>query len=110
MRFAPRLHSISATYSTYNCTQIIESALTALQAFNSSDFAQTADAFLQPYILYPAYADTPFELPSVLVPPEVIELDSLSTDSGEDALVKKEEWVEYYIRLFDNDVSDICVL
>lgn len=46
----------------------------------------------------------PFEIPSVLVPPEVIELDGLSTDSGEDALVKKEEWPEFYLRLFDNDV------
>ena len=55
------------------------------------------------------YTEGVFELPSVLVPPEVIELDSLSTDSGEDALVKKEEWAEYYLRLFDNDVRQILI-
>jgi nuclear cap-binding protein subunit 1 len=40
-----------------------------------------------------------------LVPPEVIELDGMATDSSEDAQVKKEEWPEYYIALFDNDVG-----
>lgn len=78
--------------------------MTALQTLNSSDFSQTPDAFLQPYTDFPAFAETPFELPSVLVPPEVIELDTFSTDSGEDAPTKKEEWPEYYVRLFDNDV------
>ena len=46
----------------------------------------------------------PFDLPSVLVPPEVIELEVLSTESSEDAPIKKEEWPEYMLRLFDNDV------
>ena len=95
------VHSESHAHKIY--FQILESALAALQTLNSSDFAQTADSFLQPYTHLPAYTDSPFELPSVLVPPEVIELDSLSTDSGEDALVKKEEWAEYYLRLFEND-------
>lgn len=46
----------------------------------------------------------PFDLPSVLVPPEVIELEVMSTESSEDAPIKKEEWPEYMLRLFDNDV------
>jgi hypothetical protein len=46
----------------------------------------------------------PFDLPSVLVPPEVIELEVLSTESSEDAPIKREEWPEYMLRLFDNDV------
>jgi nuclear cap-binding protein subunit 1 len=46
----------------------------------------------------------PFDLPSVLVPPEVTELEVLSTESSEDAPIKKEEWPEYMLRLFDNDV------
>lgn len=84
--------------------KLLDAALSALQILNASDFAQTADSFPQPYINAPRPSSPPFELPSVLVPPEVIELDSLSTDSGEDALVKKEEWPEFYIRIFDNDV------
>jgi nuclear cap-binding protein subunit 1 len=46
----------------------------------------------------------PFDLPSVLVPPEVIELEVLSPESSEDAPIKKEEWPEFMLRLFDNDV------
>jgi hypothetical protein len=49
----------------------------------------------------------PFDLPSVLVPPEVIELEALSLDSSEDAPVKKEEWPECMLRLFDNDVYNL---
>ena len=45
----------------------------------------------------------PFDLPSVLMPPEVIELEVLSPESSEDAPIKK-EWPEYMLRLFDNDV------
>lgn len=68
---------------------------------------ETAISFPRPYSDYPDLdpSAVPFDLPSVLVPPEVIELDGLSTDSGEDAQVKKEEWPEYFIRLFDNDAS-----
>lgn len=49
----------------------------------------------------------PFDLPLVLVPPEIIELDGLAADSEEEAQVKKEEWPEYFLRLFDNDVSPL---
>jgi nuclear cap-binding protein subunit 1 len=52
------------------------------------------------------YVGVTFNLPSILVPPEVVELDSLSTESGEDALIKKEEWPEFYARLFDHDVRN----
>lgn len=46
-----------------------------------------------------------YDLPVVLVPPEVIELDSLSADSGEETQAKKQEWPEFFIRLFSNDVN-----
>lgn len=85
--------------------EILEAALAALQILNSSDFAQTVDIVPQPYTMFPAFTDTLFDLPSVLVPPEVIELDPLSTDTGEDAQAKKEEWPDYNIRLFDNDIT-----
>ena len=71
---------------------------------NASDFSQVEDSFPQPYKNGPIPSSPIFSLPSILVPPEVVELDSLSTDSGEDSLVKKEEWSDFYIRLFDNEV------
>ncbi|EMD31829.1 hypothetical protein CERSUDRAFT_119399 [Gelatoporia subvermispora B] len=85
--------------------EILDSAIAALGILEASDFAQTTDTFPQPYVDFPPLESEPFELPSVLVPPEVIELDGLTTEDGEDAQVKKEEWPAYYIRLFDNDVT-----
>ena len=67
----------------------------------------------QPYAQYPDFdpADTPeFNLPSVLVAPEVIELDGLPAESEEEAQVKKEEWPEFFLRLFDNEVCRIHYL
>ncbi|KAI0761765.1 armadillo-type protein [Irpex lacteus] len=85
--------------------EILDSALSALQILNASDFSQAAESFVQPYKDLPPFTGATFDLPSILVPPEVVELDTLSTESGEDALVKKEEWPEFYVRLFDSDVS-----
>lgn len=79
--------------------------MASLRQLEASDFAETATSFCQPYSEFPKLEDvTIFDLPSVLVPPEVIELDGLSSESGEDAQVKKEDWPEYFLRLFDNDV------
>ncbi|KAJ7638392.1 MIF4G like-domain-containing protein [Roridomyces roridus] len=88
--------------------ELLDILLRALKTLDESDFTETASSFLQPYtsIEDPDPATfVPYNLPSVLVPPEVIELDGLATDSGEEAQVKKEEWPEYFIPLFDNDVT-----
>ncbi|KIM84002.1 hypothetical protein PILCRDRAFT_819029 [Piloderma croceum F 1598] len=98
----------SENSSLENADELLDTALTVLHALDSSDFADSWTSFPQPYS---DYADldpttsTPFHLPSVLVPPEIIELDGLSTDAGEDAQVKKEEWPEYFQRLFDTTVT-----
>ncbi|KAI0676720.1 cap binding protein 80-PB [Trametes maxima] len=83
----------------------LDCALAALQTLNSSDFAQTADSYPQPYTEFPPWTQEAFNLPGVLVPPEVIELDGLTTESGEDAQPKKEEWPQCYVRLFENDTT-----
>lgn len=78
-----------------------------LRALEASDFMDVWSSVPQPYLEYPdldPIVSTPFELPSILVPPEVIELDGLATDAGEDAQVKKEEWPEYFFSLFDHTV------
>ncbi|KAI0346958.1 hypothetical protein BDW22DRAFT_476190 [Trametopsis cervina] len=85
--------------------EILDSALSALQILNASDFSQVSDSFVQPYKELSTYSGPTFDLPSILVPPEVVELDSLSTETGEDSLVKKEEWPEFHVRLFDSDVT-----
>ncbi|KAJ7929117.1 MIF4G like-domain-containing protein [Mycena leptocephala] len=101
-----KMHSDEVT--TSNADELLDTVLRALRTLDESDFTETASSFSQPYA---SYADpdlttfTPYDLPSVLVPPEVIELDGLSTDSGEDSQVKKEEWPEYFLCLFDNDIT-----
>ncbi len=79
----------------------------ALKALDDSDFTETNNTYPQSYASFPALdpaAHTQFDLPSVLVPPEVIELDGLTNDDGEDVQVQKQEWPEYYIRLFNDEV------
>lgn len=87
--------------------QWLDCALAALQALDGSDFAQTAESVPQPYTESPPLTESLYDLPSVLVPPEIVEVDSLTTESGEDAQPKKEEWPQCYIRLFDDDVCRI---
>ncbi|THH13322.1 hypothetical protein EW146_g6881 [Bondarzewia mesenterica] len=83
----------------------LKCAVAALKTLDSSDFSEIPSIYPQPYIDAAALTVAQFDLPSVLVPPEVIELDNLATDAGEDALVKKEEWPDLYIRLFENSVT-----
>lgn len=87
--------------------QLLEILLSTLKTLNQSDFKDTANCVPQPYTLSPddeAVTSKPYNLPSVLVPPEVIELDSMSPDSGEESPIKKEEWPEFFVRLFPDDV------
>ncbi|KAI0637657.1 cap binding protein 80-PB [Trametes polyzona] len=83
----------------------LDCALAALQTLNGSDFAQTADSYPQPYTAYPPWAEEPFNLPGVLVPPEVIEIDGLTAEPEADAAPKKGEWPQCYVRLFENDLT-----
>ncbi|KAJ7904295.1 MIF4G like-domain-containing protein [Mycena olivaceomarginata] len=101
----PVVKMYSEEVSTPNADELLDTVLQALRTLDESDFAETATSFSQPYTTYADPDLTTYDLPSVLVPPEVIELDGLSTDSGEEAQVKNEEWPEYFLRLFDNGAS-----
>jgi nuclear cap-binding protein subunit 1 len=75
-----------------------------LKTLNLSDFINVLGIFPQPSATMMSTSTVaPFDLPSVLVPPEVIELEVLSLESSEDVPIKK-EWPEYMLCLFDNDV------
>lgn len=100
------LHSQSVVLD--HADEVLDSALAVLKSSEASEFADPPGSFPQPYLEYddldPA-ASPPFELPTILVPPEVIELDGLASDASEDVQVKKEEWPEFWFRLFDNSVT-----
>ncbi|KAL5508487.1 CBC1 [Sanghuangporus vaninii] len=99
-----RLHSESDVFE--GTSEVLDNAITVLKTFNDRDFSESNSIFLTPYS---AKSDDPspyFDLPSVLVPPEAIELESLSGEAAENLTVpKNEEWPEYRIRLFDNTVT-----
>jgi nuclear cap-binding protein subunit 1 len=85
---------------------VLDSLLTALNTLNESDFAGTADCIPQPYLQGAADIEiSKYDLPSVLVPPEIIEVEGITSETGSEAQIKKEEWPEYYFRVFTNDVS-----
>ncbi|GBE79109.1 MIF4G like-domain-containing protein [Sparassis latifolia] len=85
-----------------NADELLDSALTVLKALQASDFAETTNTFPQPYSRYPAISEPRFELRSILVAPDV---DDLPAETNDDARVEKEQWPQYYVRLFDNDVT-----
>ena len=80
-----------------------------MRSLNSSDFEDAENLVPQPYKNYPTPDVMPYDLPLVLVPPEVIEMETLSTAS-EEVQIKKEDWPEFFIRLFPNDVGDLTLV
>ncbi|KAF8883427.1 MIF4G like-domain-containing protein [Infundibulicybe gibba] len=108
----PTIKIYADTVSIDNADELLDTLVNTLKTLDNSDFAETATSFPLPYtnlLELDTSSIIPFDLPSVLVPPEVIELDGLSSDTGEDSQVKKEEWPEYFLRLFDNDATGYAV-
>lgn len=90
---------------------MLDSLLNALDILNAADFAGTVDCIPQPYLKDGATTfDVPkYDLPSVLVPPEIIEVEGITSEAGSDeGRIKREEWPEYYFRVFSNDVRFRC--
>lgn len=96
---------VASFESVLSSLKLLDAALAALKILDASDFAETTESWPQPYTTYPGFETPSFDLPSILVPPEVIELDGLATDSGEDAHIQKEEWPQFRLRLFEDAVS-----
>ncbi|KAF9076688.1 MIF4G like-domain-containing protein [Rhodocollybia butyracea] len=96
-----RLHLSSV--SVENADELLDSAINTLKALESSGFE---GPYPRPYADYPQLdmmLFTPYSLPSLLVPPEVIELDGPTETEESDT--KKEEWPEYFMRLFSDDIT-----
>jgi len=88
--------------------QLLDILLSTLNTLEQSDFTETANCIPQPYTTHQDIKPSilsPYHLPLVLVPPEVIDFDSMSAESGEESQIKKDEWPEFFIRLFPNDVG-----
>ncbi|TFK28686.1 cap binding protein 80-PB [Coprinopsis marcescibilis] len=89
--------------------EFLEMLLTTLRKLDESDYVETGDCLPRPYEIYVPFSPDvlrPYDLPLVLVPPEAIEMDALSPITAEgETPVKKDEWPEFFIRLFPSDVS-----
>lgn len=85
--------------------------LSALRQLLSKTFSEDIAVFPQPYLEFSSTVAeaSPFDLPSVLVPPEVIEIDSMDIGGTiyEDnkATNKREELPQFHLALFDNEVN-----
>jgi len=86
--------------------------LSALRHLLSKSFSEDIGIFSKPYVEFSSTVSEtspPFDLPPVLVPPEVIEIDSMDLGGTiyEDtkAVNKREELPHYYLTLFDNEVN-----
>ncbi|KAF9558221.1 hypothetical protein CPC08DRAFT_743399 [Agrocybe pediades] len=105
---SPSTRISSQAIPSENTVELLDILLSSLTTLNQSNFKDTENCIPQPYKNYATIEPSvlePYVLPAVLVPPEVIELDAMSAESGEESSVKKEEWPEFFIRLFPNDVS-----
>jgi nuclear cap-binding protein subunit 1 len=117
-----RLHDVDSVPEGVD--EVLDSALAALRILVASDFAETSSVFPDLYSTLPPVRFQPFELPSILVPPEAAdyELDTDTTGDGTNdtenssgmaaagsgsstGTVKKEDWPEYMPRLFPDDVT-----
>jgi nuclear cap-binding protein subunit 1 len=86
--------------------------LSALRHLLSTSFSEDIEIFPEPYAETSSAiseASSPFDLPSVLVPPEVIEIDSMDLGGTmyeeTKPANKREELPQYYLALFDNEVN-----
>ena len=100
---------MSSFVTTSSC-QALDAAIAVLKKLDECNFIETSSSFPQPYDSSLSGDSSPyFDLPSVLVPPEIIELEGLG--EGEDSTAgtpRQEEWPEYRLNLFDNDVRITC--
>jgi len=85
---------------------VLDSLLAALKALNEADFAGIVDCIPQPYLCEDInIAISKYDLPSVLVPPEIIEVEGITPETGSETQIKKEEWPEYFFRVFTDEVG-----
>ena len=76
-----------------------------MRAAHAAKFS--SDAWPAPYDEEPPLSDTfvPRPLPAVLVPPEAISLDDPQADLAPLNAGASDDWPEYYLRLFADEVT-----
>ena len=77
-----------------------------MKELDANEFKDASRNYLEPYFDVETKGSPQFfDLPVVLVPPEAIDIENMGSGSEAGASpAKNEEWPEYRISLFDNDV------
>lgn len=77
-----------------------------LKDLDANDFQNASQSYLEPFLAVESKGSPHFfDLPVVLVPPEAMDMDNMGSGSENQSSASKcEEWPEYRISLFDNDV------
>ncbi|KIJ26031.1 hypothetical protein M422DRAFT_272943 [Sphaerobolus stellatus SS14] len=105
-----QLHDLDSSSSIHD-NEVLMSLISALQAQAKSNFSEDIWVLPQPLSEFPSLSSDvapPFDLPSVLVPPEVFEMDTeLGGTIYEEnkSSIKKEELPRYHLTLFDNEIT-----
>ncbi|KIY69445.1 cap binding protein 80-PB [Cylindrobasidium torrendii FP15055 ss-10] len=93
--------SLSSATVEETADELIDALLAACRSLENAEFSSLEAPFPRPYSKYDDFSGDGFVIPAVLVPPEAME----ESGSEEEAPVRKDEWPEYFVRLFDNDVT-----
>ncbi|KAF8511162.1 MIF4G like-domain-containing protein [Gautieria morchelliformis] len=106
-----RLHAVDDA-PRGNENELLMNLLSALRHLLSKTFSEDIEIFPEPCTEISSaisQASSPFDLPSVLVPPEVIEIDSMDLGGTmyeeTKPANKREELPQYYLALFDNETT-----
>lgn len=91
-------------YLPSSVLQVLDIALSLLKTLDKSEFSDASKSIVQPYEKDDSTFIPFFDLPSVLVPPEVIELDHLTDGEASTSPQKNDDWAEYRVHLFDSGV------
>ena len=89
--------------------QVLDCAIAVLKELDANEFKDASRCYLEPYFDVEAKGSPQFfDLPVVLVPPEAIDIENMGSGSEAGASpAKNEEWPEYRISLFDDDVRSM---
>ncbi|KLO09925.1 hypothetical protein SCHPADRAFT_999939 [Schizopora paradoxa] len=102
----PIVHLYERSGAVEGADEVLDIALALAKSLEKMEFSEASKAIVQPYEKDDGITFTPFfDLPSVLVPPEVIELDHLTNGEASTSPQKNDDWAEYKLHLFDSGVT-----
>lgn len=93
-----RLHSEQTSFE--GASELLDNAIEVLKSLDETEFSESISSFIHPYYKDTEGSSPYFDLPSVLVPPEAMDLENLEDGVDDNVpVLKNEEWPEYRVRI-----------